>query len=1098
MQCPRCQAENEQDRTRCTQCGAILARAESELRTVTVLFADIRGFTALSEKLSPEEVTQIINECFTLLAAEIEKVDGVIDKFMGDAIMALFGAPRAHENFPERAIIAAQGMLEQLEQFSRRLEQRLGQTLQMRIGINTGPVVAGWIGSPGARSYTVMGDTVNLASRLEHGGRPGAIWVHETTYQQASYAFDFEPVGPLQVKGKSEPVQAYQVKGRKATREKKRGLAGLAAPMLGRQAELAALLQQFKAALQGTCRLVELVGEAGIGKSRLLAAFEKILQDEGQLARMVYLKGRSLPYTRSNTYGVVREIVERLISPTSELTASTVVAAAGVDAPLIAYLLGVAGCEPCAPMDPKELQREIHRAVGQLLRRTAQERPLMLVCEDAHWNDSASLSLLGDVLPTLASYPLFVCILRRPEAGGLESLPLPRQVIVIPPLSETQSYELIVHLLGKERLPDELKQTIVRQASGNPFYVEELLKSLIESNAIAQREGVWRVTNQQAPPHVPDTIRGVAMARIDALPLETRRALELAAVIGADFGAALVSAIARDPAQVAARLEELAAADFIVATGEGNFCFKHLLAQEIVYDNLLVARRRELHRAVARALEEQYAGRLDSQLDALAFHYERGGLWPRALDYRLRAGAWAQRVYANAAAADHFTYALDIISHWERGPSSLLEDEAAFPPVKRGFFSRQRASALTARGDVRALIGQYPEALADYRAALDCGGVAKTRADIHWRIGAVYEKQSRYDDARHALEAGLKLVEKHQHSHARPRLLATLGWVHIRSGQLDLAEQAARHSLELVDEQRAPREAAQAYKTLGGVYFRRGNWEQAASHWQRSLELAERANDRRETGRLSSNLGLVAVRRSRFDEAIDYFKHALESLERIGDVEATATIYNNLGGACSMAGRYDQAREYYQKSLLAHLDLGHALEAARCLLNLGELARKTGDLPAAIDHLTRSRDAMEKLGAAESLPEAHRQLAAAYLSANDLPSALQQGQCALDYARKIGNRLEEGISHRVLGQVARAQFDYDLAIEHLNVSQAILSELNSQDELAQTFVELVALEAACGNETQMRAWRERALEIFKQLGDQAGIERVERMAEGGR
>ncbi len=1100
MDCPRCQTENPSDATRCTRCGAVLARAESELRAATVLFADIRGFTSLSEKLSPEQVTQIINECFTLLAGEIEKVGGVIDKFMGDAVMALFGAPRAHENDAERAIMAALGMLQQLGQFSARLEQRMGQTLQMRIGINTGPVVAGWIGSPSARSYTVMGDTVNLASRLEHGGRPGAIWVHETTYHQARYAFEFEAVGLVQVKGKSAPVQVYEVKGRKAQRERRRGLPGLYAPMLGRQVELAQVMKEFEHALQGECRLVELVGEAGIGKSRLLAEFESVLQREGRLEQITYLKGRSLPYNRLNTYGLVREMLGRFLSQGGEPESGDIWAAAGQDAPLIGRLFGIAidGAQWEA-LAPEDLQREIHRAVGRLLAQTAASRPLILACEDMHWADPASLKLLRDVLPLLAKQRVLVCSLRRPEAGELDLSTLSRQTIHISPLVEAQSYELIGHVLGTAELPDQLKRSIVRKASGNPFYVEELLKSLIESGMIAQRNGSWQLADSRADIRVPDTVRDVTMTRIDALPLETRRVLELAAIIGPTFRAWLVSAIADAPNQVAAHLDALAEADLIVATGKGEFRFKHLLGQEVAYNNMLVARRRELHRAVAAAMEKQYADRIESQLDALAFHYEHGGLWPRALEYRQKAGQWAQRIYANAQAAEHLTRALDIIAQWEHGPSSLLEDEAAYPAVKAGFFSAQRAVALTARGEVHALIGKYQEALADYQQALDYGGTAKVRADRFWHIGAVHEKQGRYEEALRALEAGHALVQERHRSHTLPRLLTTLGWVYVRQGQLDLAEQTAQQALSVVNEKHAPREAALAYKALGYVAYSQGNWALAAGHWQHSLALVERTGDRREAGRLLSNLGLIAARHAQFDEAIAYFTRGLESLEHVGDVEAIATVYNNLGGACARAGRYNQAHEYYLKSLQSHQAVGHALEAARCQSNLGELACKIGNLQEAIDYLTCSRDSLEKLGAAESLPEVHRQLAAAYLAAHNLSTAYQHGEQAFEYARKTGNRLEEAITHRILGQVAGAQGEPLQANEHLQASCAILEELGSQDELAQTLVALAELHTSLGDPAQAHTRLEQAIEIFERLGDHVEAERVKaKLAQAGK
>jgi len=1092
MHCLRCNTDNAPAEIYCARCGAVLAPEAGELRTVTVLFADIRGFTALSERRTAEEIaTRVINECFTRLAEQIEAYGGVVDKFIGDAVMALFGAPRAHENDPERAIMAALGMLEVLAHFSARVENLIGARLEMRIGINTGEAVAGWFGSVRNRAYTVIGDTVNLASRIEHAGQAGQIWVHETTYRRAAYAFDFEAVGPLTVKGKSKPISVFKVLSPKAVREQRRGVPGLHAPLVGRREGLAALRAAFAQAMEGHGCSVSLVGEAGIGKSRLWAEFEDQARRERQLDQALVLKGRSLPYGQLNTYGTVREILNGYLGNGHESDLAALRERADeCDVPLVGQLLGLGiSLGQYESLGPAELQREIHQAVLRLFHRAAQTHPLLLAFEDVHWIDPSSLAFLREMLPTLSDRCALACCLYRADFSGLADVTGEHTCITLPPLSESESRELIKNLLATQDLPESLQQTLIQKASGNPFYVEEMLKSLIEAGVIAQRDGRWVVMSDPTSISVPDTVQGVLMTRIDGLPDATKRTLQQAAVIGPTFHAHLL-ADATDVPQVEEHLAHLMELEFVVAGAGGEYRFRNLLSHQVAYNSLLLAQRQTLHCRIAAALERHAsrADRLESQYAALADHYERGGLWPKALEYRLKAGVRAQRLYDNSVAVAHLNQAMDVLDHWEQGPQSLLEDAAAYPPVSPGFFDAQRVEVWTMRGDVLALTGQYEPAQADFQAALEHSQSDESRAELYWRIGSIHEKRGQYDVALAALQMGISLVEPNPHSSALPRLLSTLGWVFIRQGQPEQTRAVSTRSLTLC-KARDSREAALALKSLGYAAFIQGDLNEAATHWQRSLSLMEQIGDQRELARVNNNLGMIAARRGRPQDAITYFQRGLESLERMGDVEAIATVYNNLGGAYAMDGEFDQARDYYLKSLQTHLDRGHALEAAGCQMNLGELARKTGDLPTAIDYLTRSRAAMESLGAAEDLAEVYRQLAATYLAANELPVAYQHGERGLEYARQTGNRLEEGITHRVLGQIAGEQSQLDHAVEHLTRSRAILEELGSEHELALTLVE----EAKLLEDDAQRKTLERAHDIFIRLGAIAEAEGVEKL-----
>lgn len=532
---------------------------KGERKQVTVMFADISGFTAMSEKLDPEEVRSMINACFERLGAVIDQYGGHIDKFIGDEIMALFGAPVAHENDPERALRAALDMMAALETFNAEHAAMIPKPLKLHFGINSGLVIAGGIGTLQRQDYSVMGDTVNLAARLEDLSEAGEILVGEDTYRLTASLFEFETRPPVRVKGKEKPVQVYRVERARAGASQMRGIEGLYSPMVGRQAEFErakALLAHFESGQGG---VLGIIGDAGLGKSRLMLELEQTCRETAQV---LWAEGHALSYGESASYLVARAVLRHLlrIAPDSPPAEASEILRQRVNHllpaqtdeiyPLLAYLLDTPLDEAAAQrlkyLEGDTLHRHLFLAVQQLLLAQANQTPLVLVWDDLHWGDPSSLALLESLLPLTRQCRLALALVYRPvrdsrvwalHQGLQERLGEAHQIIELAPLSAEESSQLLDNLLGLSDLPAKVRQLILNKAEGNPFYIEEVIRSLLDSGRLTRSaEGLrWQAGANLEEVSLPDTLQGIIMARIDRLDPESKRTLQVASVIGRNF-----------------------------------------------------------------------------------------------------------------------------------------------------------------------------------------------------------------------------------------------------------------------------------------------------------------------------------------------------------------------------------------------------------------------------------------------------------------------------------------------------------------------------------------------------------------------------------
>jgi len=551
----------------------LAAELSGERKPVTAVFADVVGSTALMENIDPEDWTAIINQAFDLMSQAIYRYEGTIAQLQGDAMLAFFGAPVAHEDDPERAVRAALDMVAGIEEYARQLKESEGIDFQIRAGINSGLVLAGRVGSDLRYEHTALGDAINVAARMQAAARPGMVVITADTYRFIAPIFEVIDLGRLDLKGKSEPVQAYEVIKAKDEPGRKRGLAGLDSPMVGRDEDLERLVTLLGIVRAGRGRPVCVIGEAGIGKSRLLEELKvHAVSGDGSHEPMKWVEGHCLSFGRNLPYHLLLDVIRSIIGvPGSAEPDETREALVGslADLPeesrgdlriflshLLTLPLDDSDKGRIAGIDPADMKFRYIGAIRTLLGAVTRKAPLVLLCEDVHWADEASVEVVASLLPYLGALPiLFVLTTRTEQDGpGWGLITGTREVfgdtlteLKLNPLSQDQSRLLVSNLLEIESLPAHIRDHILNRAEGNPFFVEEIIRTLIDYAAIVQVGPRWVATPAAEKVRLPDTLQGLLLQRIDRLPEETKHVLRLASVIGRQFPAKVLEKIVSPP-----------------------------------------------------------------------------------------------------------------------------------------------------------------------------------------------------------------------------------------------------------------------------------------------------------------------------------------------------------------------------------------------------------------------------------------------------------------------------------------------------------------------------------------------------------------------
>ena len=1006
---------------------------EGERKQVTVLFVDVAGFTSVSERLDPEDVHQLITRAFELILAEVHRYEGTVNQFLGDGIMALFGAPIAHEDHAARAVRAALAIGEALGRLGQEVERDRGIMFRVRQGLNTGLVVVGSIGNDLRMDYTAVGDTTNVAARMLQAAEPGRILVTESTRRLVSDQFDMESMGSLAVKGRREPVRAWLVKSVRPSRTRVEARADLGlTPFVGRENERRVLWDCFAEARAGRGQVVFVVGEPGIGKSRLLHEFRRSLGTEA-----TWLEGRCVSFGRSAALHPVIDLLRRWFGIDEGDDESAMrdkieahVEALGKDlrasAPFVKYLLSIdAGDTTVAAMEPQHRRGETFDALRRLIARAAARRPHVIVFEDLHWVDQATeefLLSLADLVPR--SQLLQVCTYRPGYAQSFGDRTYYTR-LVLGALSSRDSAVLAERMLHSDRLPEPLQALIGEKAEGNPFFVEEVVASLRESGTLRLSDGTWTVTGAVDRALVPDTIQDVIMSRIDRLREPAKRMLQIAAVIGREFPGQLLHRVAHPENEDGDAISELKASELIYERGElpeVAYTFKHALTQEVAYGSLLIQHRRTLHERIARAIEESYTDRLSEHYEVLALHFQRAEAPTKALEYLMKAGDKAAKAFATRVALGLYEEAEEVA----RALGDRVRPET--------WIALHRA-----KFELYVLLSDFDRARVEGERALEVARVSMAaRAEGEVLAGMsmasvlAHQFDRALDEARQAVAIGERLKAPQIVAAAS---LATVFTLEV-TGRLDEAAAAVdrvfaitRASGDVVNEASALIFAAELK-----------HWEdrfaEASAMYAEGMTLGRRHNVMVALLEGGFMWGVNLTAHGRYDEAIAVFEEGLALAEKVGDENYTPRYLNSLGRLYFECGDLGRAEDLNRRAAEGARRRHDDESIANADLNLADIVLARGDHVLAREmlqeaHRKMNHPATSEWGRWRYSMHLFASLGEAALAASDLDEARRFSDTCLDLAVRRRSPKYVVCGWRLRGELAAMRNDHDGAQQAL-------------------------------------------------------------------
>jgi class 3 adenylate cyclase/tetratricopeptide (TPR) repeat protein len=958
--CPSCGAENAEQARFCSACGhsLVVRLAVEQRRHVTALFADLAASTAMGERLDPEVVRGIVGRFFERATDEIRARGGSVEKFAGDAVLALFGLQAAHEDDPERAVRAALAIREALTEIAAEGLASHGMDVGLRIGIEAGEVV---VGDPFGGATMATGDALNVAARLEQQAGRGEIVVGPAVHGATSRAFRFEPAGDWELSGKAEPIPAWRVIEPIAEIGAARGIEGLSAVLTGRDEELALLLDAARRTrAERKAILFTVLGVPGVGKSRLVREVSTALASEGTRV----LRGRCLPYGDGITYWPIAEIVRDLADIGPELDANAAaqrLRSAAPDEAVADRLAFAIGLVPEAPVSGEAIDDEITWAVRRMIEAHAAEQPLLLVVEDIHWAAPPLLDLLEHLATWLREVPVLIVCLARPDlidarpawgAGRMEA-----SRISLEPLTRDEASELIGELLHVEGLPVGLHERILDRAEGNPLFVEETIRMLIDRGAIVHRDGRWMAGIGIEEVGVPDSIEALIRSRLDALPRGELAVLQAGAVIGRVFQREAVARLTDDPVQT--HLDDAVLRDLVTPEpgSIASYRFKHVLIRDVAYATLPKTRRAELHLAAIDWLASWTRDRRDEFVEIEAFHLEQAALLQRELLGRSDPDVRDRAISALSAAAQKVLARQDYRAGQgfaERALAAEPPDEATIAELEaltieslvlRGELGKARpiAERLEARARRLGRRGLRGQALLAIGMDSWIGPGRPTGAQDAVRI---------LNEARGELEQAGDLV----HLFDVQYNLAWEGWWY---GDLELGmtrwEEAAALAREAGD---AGREAT-ALVRVAGAAFNIGDFERADVTIERVRGIAG-ATSRLVQARIwaeeARRLYLRAIDPA---EGIRLLENALEVLTEAGAHDDAEGVLDSLGNAALLEGDPARAMSFFERQASILEEIEHAGRLPEAYRSLADASLAAGDVDAAEVHAVRAREIVE-------------------------------------------------------------------------------------------------------------------------------------------
>jgi class 3 adenylate cyclase/tetratricopeptide (TPR) repeat protein len=895
-----------------------------ERRVVTILFCDVKDSTDAAGRLDPEDWTEIMNGAFEYMIRAVYKYEGTIARLLGDAVLAFFGAPLAHEDDPQRAVLAGLDIVSSIDPYCEQMQRRWGIGFNVRVGINTGLVVVGAVGSDLRVEYTALGDAINLAARMEQTSTPGTVQIAHETYKLVKSQFDVEELGRIDVKGKSEPVPAYRVLRRKPFAGRARGIEGLHVEMVGRGAELQALHGVMADLQQGIGQIVCVLGEAGIGKSRLVSEVSADFKDS-KGSQSEWYEIASLSYETNAAYRLFQRLMQRTdgIAPDDppqvvrEKLAALIRRLPEERRPratqVFEALFGLESASAELPLEGEAFKRELFEATGEWWRVRFADQSSVLVFDDMHWADAASVELLRYLLPLTEEMPLvLICVLRTERQAPAwhikttadEQFHHRYTEVMLHPLSAAESNELLNRLLANAELPDRLRASVLEKSGGNPFFIEEVVRALIDSGALVAEERTvdgesrryWRATTEGgADFEIPNNLQSLLATRVDRLEESTRSTLQVASVIGRSFYRRVLQAVDEDGQDLDKHLGTLIRVDMIreaARVPEVEYAFRNPLTQEAVYKTILLKRRREFHRRVGEAIEALYPDRLEGLYGLLVHHFARAGQRDKAITFSRLAAQQALSLYAYDEAAQNLRAALELVEPGDRGETrlTLLEELADVYRLLR---------------DGGHAIAHYQEALDLWRGLAGADRVIGLRLhrkivqvvnELKWTVGLDFLQQANESRlaSRASLEEDLDLMgagPPHPETVRALVVLSTDAWRMQNPPDWEAAQRFAQAAVDMAEKLDSPVDLSQALGALANVLEGRSLLREHLQVAQRRLSICRgpQCNDVRESMEAIRGIGAALMYVGEYEQALTNLQEAESLATRAQAVDQQVT-----------------------------------------------------------------------------------------------------------------------------------------------------------------------------------------------------------------
>lgn len=882
----------------------------SERSEATIIFIDIRGFTKLADQLDPEKATEIINNIFEPIVGLVEKYGGSINKFLGDGLMAIFGTPFSHEDDPERAARASLEIMKSIEENGKIKIGNKVKKLKASIGINTGLCISGEIGSVSRKEFTVIGDTVNLSSRLQANATPGKILIGEKTFQRIKDNFMISPPRKLKIKGKRDLVTVYTLKSEKKKigfLEKKKSSHS---PFVGREKELKILREALNRSYHSKGQIIEISGELGVGKSRLIYELTKdSLNKEFNI-----LSANCSSWEASKPYAPLKEILTKIFGikfddELKEIDKKIENKIKKIDSSLLfasSYFSKLLSPKIKSLEEIMEQSKEesnlLIKLVKKLLWSFSSQKPLLIIIEDVHWIDDASAEFLIQCYKELKEYPILLIYSLRESLKKRESLAGSKRIKLLP-LKNTESDELIRLLIKENAIYQLMKDRIISTANGNPLFVEEIVRGIEERRLLADKDALGNYPEMFADFQIPDTVQSIARARIDLLPVGLKEILYQASVLGRHIEINLFRRITNLKDKVFFDLlEKLQKHEFIEEVEaapqlQRYFAFTHSLIQEIAYNSLLFKTRRSLHTKIGVAMEEMHSSKTDAKVEELAYHFKNSDDNEKAVFYLNKAGDKAQSLYAFKNAINYYLDNIKILESKELEKEQLTQLSEIYNKLA---FSQS-------------VVGERKVAEINFTKALEYSRKIRDKDNeslILMSMGNLYGDMGKWDKSIEYFQNSLLITEELNNLKRKARTIKSIGLAYLFKGDTERGYKYLKDSLKICEEIKAEVLYAMVLNNMGIYYDMVGEWENAVKYYKKSLSIYKKLNNLIQISNTMGNIGFAYSYLNKSKIAIYHFKESIILSEKIGDIYNKGINYIHLGEEYLRKDEFEEVKYY--------------------------------------------------------------------------------------------------------------------------------------------------------------------------------------------